>query len=103
MLASTKGHTSCVKLLLNDPRTNPNLKTNDGASALMIALREGHTIIAQLLLNTPQKTEAPLRPKEKGLRRTPKEKKMGQKKVLQDAPAIKHKRIKRMKKEVIHD
>ena len=103
MYAAEKGHTGCVELLLNDPRTNPTLKTNDGASALMIALREGHPIIAQLLLNALQKTEAPLRPKEKGLRRTPKEKTMGQKKVLQDTPAIKHKRIKRMKKKGIHD
>lgn len=44
----SKGHTEIVKLLLNNPRFNPDDNNNE---ALLVAAREDHFDVVKLLLN----------------------------------------------------
>lgn len=49
---SEAGHDIVVKMLLNDPRVDPNAKDSWGETSLMLAAWNGYEAIVQLLINT---------------------------------------------------
>ena len=50
MWAAKSGHASVVTLLLADGRVDPNMASQKGGTALMLAANEGHASVVTLLL-----------------------------------------------------
>ncbi|KAK1243820.1 hypothetical protein MKX08_001958 [Trichoderma sp. CBMAI-0020] len=55
--ASQAGHEAVVKMLLDDPRVDPNARDSWGKTALGLAAWKGHEAIVQLLINTGKVTD----------------------------------------------
>jgi ankyrin repeat protein len=51
--AAQYGHLSCLKLLLEQPETKPNLRNRIGYTPLHLAVQNGHLAVVSVLSQTP--------------------------------------------------